>query len=417
MPAHGLRAPHRRTEVAEALAGGQAAQDLLRPEEAEVLRARHVPLPVGRGPARGPLRGLHRHGHPHAVEADAGLRTCSTRWAGTPSACPPRTTPSRRASTRASPPSAPSPTSGGRSTRGLRVRLGPRGQHHRSRVLQVDAVDLPAALQEGPRLRGRDADQLVPLVQDGPRQRGGLGGKCERCGTQVERKDLRQWMLRITAYADRLLEDLDEVDWPESTLACSATGSAAAKAPRSSFRVAEGPAATPSSACSPRGPDTLYGATYMVLAPEHALVDAAHHARAAAGGGGLPGGGPAQERPGAHRARQGEDGRLHGRLRAQPRERRSGSHLDRGLRAGHLRHGRHHGRARARRARLRVRGEVRAAHPAGGPPGGRRGRARQGVHRGRRGGELGRAGRAADGRGQAEDHREAGGARGSGRRR
>jgi leucyl-tRNA synthetase len=43
-------------------------------------------------------------------------------------------------------------------------------------------------------------------------------GKCDRCGTQVERKDLRQWILRITQYADRLLEDLSEVDWPESTL-------------------------------------------------------------------------------------------------------------------------------------------------------------------------------------------------------
>src|SRR5512147_2533809 len=43
-------------------------------------------------------------------------------------------------------------------------------------------------------------------------------GACERCGTPVERRDMRQWMLRITAYADRLLDDLAEVDWPESTL-------------------------------------------------------------------------------------------------------------------------------------------------------------------------------------------------------
>jgi leucyl-tRNA synthetase len=44
-------------------------------------------------------------------------------------------------------------------------------------------------------------------------------GCCERCGSGVERKDMRQWLLRITRYADRLLEDLAELDWPESTLA------------------------------------------------------------------------------------------------------------------------------------------------------------------------------------------------------
>src|SRR6187401_496130 len=44
-------------------------------------------------------------------------------------------------------------------------------------------------------------------------------GKCERCGTPVERRDMKQWMLRITAYADRLVDDLAGLDWPESTLA------------------------------------------------------------------------------------------------------------------------------------------------------------------------------------------------------
>src|SRR5262249_15361893 len=46
-----------------------------------------------------------------------------------------------------------------------------------------------------------------------------IRGRCERCDTPVERKDLRQWLLRITRYADRLLEDLSQVDWPASTLA------------------------------------------------------------------------------------------------------------------------------------------------------------------------------------------------------
>ncbi len=42
-----------------------------------------------------------------------------------------------------------------------------------------------------------------------------VNGKCERCGTEVTKKNLRQWMLKITKYADRLLNDLDKLDWPE----------------------------------------------------------------------------------------------------------------------------------------------------------------------------------------------------------
>ena len=42
-----------------------------------------------------------------------------------------------------------------------------------------------------------------------------VGGKCERCGAEVTKKNLRQWMLKITKYADRLLNDLDKLDWPE----------------------------------------------------------------------------------------------------------------------------------------------------------------------------------------------------------
>src|SRR5207237_5760139 len=46
-----------------------------------------------------------------------------------------------------------------------------------------------------------------------------FGGSCERCGTVVERRSMRQWLLKITAYAQRLLDDLQGLDWPESTLA------------------------------------------------------------------------------------------------------------------------------------------------------------------------------------------------------
>lgn len=97
-------------------------------------------------------------------------------------------------------------------------------------------------------------------------------GKCERCSTQVERKDLRQWILRITKYADRLLEDLSEVDWPESTLLMQKNWIGRSEGAEVDFCVAEGPAAGEKIKIFTTRPDTLYGATYMVLAPEHPLV-------------------------------------------------------------------------------------------------------------------------------------------------
>jgi leucyl-tRNA synthetase len=100
-------------------------------------------------------------------------------------------------------------------------------------------------------------------------------GRCERCGTVVERKDMRQWMLRITRYADRLLEDLAEVDWPASTLAMQRNWIGRSEGAEVLFAVVD-------AAGRPGGeeirvfttrPDTLHGATYMVLSPEHPLVD------------------------------------------------------------------------------------------------------------------------------------------------
>jgi len=97
-------------------------------------------------------------------------------------------------------------------------------------------------------------------------------GKCERCLTQVERKDLRQWILRITSYADRLLEDLSEVDWPESTLLMQKNWIGRSEGAEVDFTVADGPAAGEKIRVFTTRPDTLFGATYMVLSPEHSLV-------------------------------------------------------------------------------------------------------------------------------------------------
>jgi leucyl-tRNA synthetase len=100
------------------------------------------------------------------------------------------------------------------------------------------------------------------------------GGACERCGTQVERKALRQWLLRITRYADRLLADLAEVDWPESTLLMQKNWIGRSEGADVVFIVSGGEKDGERLHVFTTRPDTLYGATYMVLSPEHPLVDA-----------------------------------------------------------------------------------------------------------------------------------------------
>jgi leucyl-tRNA synthetase len=98
-------------------------------------------------------------------------------------------------------------------------------------------------------------------------------GLCDRCGTQVERRALRQWLLRITSYADRLLADLDGVDWPESTLLMQKNWIGRSRGAEVVFRVSGGAANGEEVRVFTTRPDTLYGATYMVLSPEHPLVD------------------------------------------------------------------------------------------------------------------------------------------------
>ena len=96
-----------------------------------------------------------------------------------------------------------------------------------------------------------------------------VAGECERCGTRVTKKNLVQWMLRITAYADRLLEDLDKVDWPEKVKKMQADWIGRSYGSEIAFHV-EG--ANDTITVFTTRADTLFGATYMVLAPEHPLV-------------------------------------------------------------------------------------------------------------------------------------------------
>ncbi|MEH2952828.1 leucine--tRNA ligase [Candidatus Merdisoma sp. JLR.KK011] len=96
-----------------------------------------------------------------------------------------------------------------------------------------------------------------------------VNGVCERCGTTVTKKNLRQWMLKITAYAERLLSDLDKLDWPEKVKKMQTDWIGKSYGAEVEFPV-EG--REEKITVYTTRPDTLYGATFMVLAPEHAIA-------------------------------------------------------------------------------------------------------------------------------------------------
>lgn len=94
-------------------------------------------------------------------------------------------------------------------------------------------------------------------------------GKCERCGTTVVRKNIRQWVLKITEYADKLLADLDSVDWPESVKLMQRNWIGRSEGASVLFKV---DGSNEHLEVYTTRADTLFGATYMVVAPEHPLV-------------------------------------------------------------------------------------------------------------------------------------------------
>ena len=104
-----------------------------------------------------------------------------------------------------------------------------------------------------------------------------IDGRSERGGFPVFRKPMRQWMFRITTYADRLLEGLADVDWPNSTKTMQAEWIGRSEGAEIDFPVVDssGDPLGPSVRVFTTRPDTIFGATYMVVAPEHPLVDEA----------------------------------------------------------------------------------------------------------------------------------------------
>ena len=99
-----------------------------------------------------------------------------------------------------------------------------------------------------------------------------VGGECDRCGTLVGKKDIRQWMLRITKYADRLLDGLEPLEWPEKVKTMQRNWIGRSEGAEATFTAVDPDGNEHPLVIFTTRPDTLFGATYMVLAPEHPLV-------------------------------------------------------------------------------------------------------------------------------------------------
>ncbi|HWQ99606.1 MAG TPA: leucine--tRNA ligase [Candidatus Methylomirabilis sp.] len=121
-----------------------------------------------------------------------------------------------------------------------------------------------------PRLayKARTTINWCPNCKIGLANEEAVGGLCERCGNPVEKRVKEQWMIRITKYADRLLSDLDTVDYLEKIKTQQVNWIGKSEGAHIDFRISTGDAVR----VFTTRPDTLFGATYMVLAPEHELV-------------------------------------------------------------------------------------------------------------------------------------------------
>ncbi|MCA9361048.1 leucine--tRNA ligase [Candidatus Kaiserbacteria bacterium] len=93
-------------------------------------------------------------------------------------------------------------------------------------------------------------------------------GTCERCGSLVEKRPMRQWVLKIRSYADRMLEDLDSLKWPEHIKEAQRNWIGRSEGAEIDFKLSTKDRVT----VFTTRPDTLFGVTYLVLAPEHPLI-------------------------------------------------------------------------------------------------------------------------------------------------
>ena len=108
-----------------------------------------------------------------------------------------------------------------------------------------------------------------------------IGGECERCGTPVEQRRIAQWFFRITDYAQRLLDNLDHIDWSDTTLKAQKNWIGRSTGAQLHFPVVNKDGAETGTKIEvyTTRPDTVFGATYVVLSPEHPLVESVTDAR------------------------------------------------------------------------------------------------------------------------------------------
>ena len=193
-----------------------------------------------------------------------------------------------------------------------------------------------------------------------------VDGACERCGTLVEKRNLAQWFFKITDYADRLLDDLDHLDdWPDRVRTMQRNWIGRSEGAR--FRISIDGIDASFDVFTTR-PDTIFGMTFCVLAPEHPLVEELisgtdveaeareYMVRAA-------------RESEIERLAEGEKiRRVHRPVRHQPGEREAGSHLHRRLCVDGLRHRGDHGRPGSGSARLGFCCQVWPRHHSHGRP-------------------------------------------------
>ncbi len=250
---------------------------------------------------------------------------------------------------------------------GRDVRLERRGRHLRPGLLPLEPVVLPAVPEGGPGLPREVGRRLVPERRDAG-ARAGRGRRPPLLALRREGREARPGPVvparhQVRRRAARLQRDPvpgagpdQQTNWigrSEGGEIVFETAPADHHAGGEELRVFT------------TRPDTLFGATFMVLAPEHPLVAGADGAGAPGGGRGVRRARRDRDRDRAPVDRAREDRRRHRRRRDQPGQRRADPDLRRRLRAGRLRHRRDHGRPGPRRARLRVRADSSGCRSAG----------------------------------------------------